>query len=180
MAFTGPEENGGEFTRRRAAGPMVGFGLFTVAGVLALACAVLLPEYAVLADLQVRRDVLGHQVRCDEKLADYNGRMIRATRDDPVLIARLMIRHGNYRPVGCETVEMDSLPPAPSVPQRLLREARNPPQRREPSLPVRAGLWLADTTTGGCIILLALAMIVAGAALFPQRADQRSVITHFR
>ena len=163
MVFASPKDNNSDFTRRRTAGRYAVFALITAAGMLALACAVLLPEYAVLADLQTRRDVLAHQVGCDEKLADYNGRMIRATRDDPVLIARLMIRHGNYRPAGCETVEMESLRSEPSVPQRLLREARNPPQRREPSLPARAGLRLADTTTGGCVILLALAMIVTGA-----------------
>ncbi len=179
MAFTYPEDDAAA-SRKWRAGPIAVFALFTAAGVLVLACAVLLPEYAVLADLQTRRDVLAHQVGCDEKLAAYNGRMIRATREDPVLIARLMIRHGNYRPAGRETVEMNSLPPVPSVPGRLLREARNPPQRRESSMPARAGLWLADTTTSECMILLALAMIVAGVALFPQRADQRSVITHLR
>ena len=185
MVFTGPKDNNGEFIRRRPSGSIFGFALFTASGVFSLACAVLLPEYAVLSDLQTRQDVLAHQVRCDEKLADYNDRLMRAACDDPVLIARLMIRHSNYRPAGCETVEMKSFSPDQSVPERLLNEARNPPQREgPPSLPVRAGLWLTDTTTSGCLILLGLAMLAAGVVLFPpgaiHRSDQRSVITHFR
>ena len=173
MTFTGREDNNGDFTRRRTAGRYAIFALFTAVGVLALACAALLPEYAVLADLRAERDALDHQLRCDEKLAAYNGRMIHATRDDPVLIARLMIRHGNYRPIGCETIGVDSVPPALSVPQRLLREARNPPQRKEPRLMVRAGLWLSDTTTGGCMILLSLAMIVIGTTVGRAGSDTK-------
>ncbi len=183
MTFTGREDNKGDFTRRRTVGRYAIFALFTAVGVPALACAVLLPEYAVLARLQAQRDALDHQLRCDEKLAAYNGRMIHATRDDPVLIARLMIRHGNYRPTGRETVGADSLPQAPSVPQRLLREARNPPQRKEPRLMIRAGLWLSDTTTGMCTMLLGLAMLAAGVMFSRpelQRDRQRSVITHFK
>jgi len=168
--FTGPEDKNtnGEFTRRWTGGPIIGFALFTAAGVFTLACAVLLPEYAVLSDLQSRQDAFARQVRCDEKLADYNERMIRATRDDPVLIARLMIRHSNYRPADCQTVEMKSLRSESSVPKRILAEARNPPQREDPpSLPVQAGIWLADTTTGRCMIFLGLAMLAAGVVLFP-------------
>ena len=169
MVFAHTEDNDSNSDRQTTVWPIVGFGLFVTVGVLALACAVLLPEYAVLDDLQTRRDVLAHQVGCDEKLVAYNGRMIRATRDDPVLIARLMIRHGNYRPAGYETVEMESLRSETSVPQRLLREASNPPQPREPPISAQAGLWLTDTTTGGCTILLALAMIVVGVLFFGNR-----------
>ncbi|MDY7010639.1 MAG: hypothetical protein SVV80_07790 [Planctomycetota bacterium] len=185
MVFTGQENNNGQFTPRRTGSSIIGFALFTAAGMFTLACATLLPEYAVLSDLQARRDAVAHQIRCDEKLAEYNERMIHATRDDPVLIARLMIRQSNYRPAGCETVEAKALQSEPSVPKRILEEARNPQQREgPPSLTVRAGFWLADTTTGGCMILLGLAMLTTGVVLFPpgalQRADQRSVITHFR
>lgn len=170
MVFKGPEDNNnnGGFARRRAGGPIVGFALFTAAGVLTLACAVLLPEYAVLADLQARRAEFARQVSCDEKLADYNERMMLAARDDPVLIARLMIRHSNYRPAGSETVEMKPVRPELSVPERILAEARTPLQREEPSpLPVQAGIWLADTTTDRYMIFLGLAMLAAGVALFP-------------
>ncbi len=163
MTFTDPEDNNDDFTRKRPAGRYVIFAFFTFAGLAALAGVVLLPEYAALDDLQAQRDALAHQVKCDEKLSAYNGRMIRATQDDPILIARLMIRHGNYRPAGCETVEMKSASPEPSAPERLLREAGNPPQREEPRLLVRAGVWLADTTTNRFMIILALAMIVTGA-----------------
>ncbi|MCD4699679.1 MAG: hypothetical protein K8R91_03790 [Phycisphaerae bacterium] len=170
MVFTGPEDNNsnGEFARRHPAWPIVGFALFIAAGVLTLACAAILPEYAVLSDLQTRQDEFAHQVKCDEKLADYNERMIHATRDDPVLIARLMIRNSNYRPADSQTVGVKPLRSEPSVPERILAEARNLPQREgPPSLPVRAGIWLADTTTGGCMILLGLAMLAAGVVLFP-------------
>lgn len=163
MGFAHMEESDSNSGRSRPVGAVVAFSLFIVVGLLVLAGTVLLPEYAALDDLQARRDALAHQVKCDEKLFAYNDRMIRAAQDDPVLIARLMIRHGNYRPAGCETFEMKSVPSEQSVPERLLREAGNSPQHKEPRLPARAGLWLADMTTSRCMILLAMAMIVAGA-----------------
>ena len=177
MGFAYSEDNNSGVEPNRPPGRYAIFAFFTTAGVLALAGTVLLPEYAALDDLQAQRDALAHQVKCDERLSAYNDRMISAAHDDPVLIARLMIRHGNYRPAGCETVEMNSAPPEQSVPERLLREAGNPPQRKEPPLPVRAGLWLADTTTSRCMILLALAMIVTGAIAGRAGATRRPTFT---
>ncbi|MCK4625984.1 MAG: hypothetical protein KAV00_11780 [Phycisphaerae bacterium] len=177
MGFAYSEDNDSVVEPKRPAGQYVIFAFFTATGLLALAGTILLPEYAALDDLQARRDALAHQARCDEKLSAYNARMIRATREDPVLIARLMIRHGNYRPAGCETVEMKSVPPEQSVPERLLRESGNPPKRKEPRLLAHAGLWLADTTTSKCMILLALAMIVIGAIAGRGEANRRPTFT---
>lgn len=171
MAFTIPEDSGGEIGRRHTAGrsagrlaALAGFAVFSAVGILTLAGVVILPEYAALADLQAGRDALAHQVRCEEKLVAYDDRMIRATQDDPVLIARLMIRHSNYRPAGCETVEVAPAQSDLSVPQQLLDEARTlPPRQDNRLLLVRAGFWLADPTTSRSMILLALAMLVIGA-----------------
>jgi hypothetical protein len=177
MGFAYSEDNDSGVGPKRSAGRYVIFAFFTTVGLLALACTILLPEYAALDSLQAQRDALAHQVKCDEKLSAYNDRMICATQDDPVLIARLMIRNGNYRPAGCETIEMTSVPSEQSVPERLLREAGNSPQRKEPRLPVRAGLWLADTTTSRCMILLALAMIVTGAIAGRAGTNRRPTFT---
>ncbi len=168
VTFSGPDStfNENPARRRRSGGGVAGFIIFTAVGVLTLAGAVLLPEYAALVDIRAKRDVLAHHVRCEEKLTAYSDRMIRAVQDDPVLLARLMIRHGNYRPMGCETVKFDSAPPDRSVPQRILDEALNPPQPNENRHLVRAGLWVNDPATSVSLILLAMGILTAGVVLF--------------
>lgn len=110
----------------RSSAGLVGFFFLSFIGLAAVAMAVLLPEYAELADLQVRQDALEYQIRCEERLAVYQDRTVRATRNDPVLLGRLLIRMGNYRPVDCEVADIRYTSSDLTVPARILREARNP------------------------------------------------------
>jgi hypothetical protein len=140
---------------------LVCFVLFVGAGLASFSAAVILPEYVSLSELQAQRDALSHQLECEKKLTVYNDRMIRAIQSDPVLAARLLMRHGNYRLADCETVQARSGSAGPSVPDRLLREAA---ARATPStgLISRAGRWMDDRSTKLGLMLLAAAMVAAG------------------
>jgi len=135
--------------------------VFTLTGLLILAATVLLPEYAVLARLQVARDGLAHQLGCEERLAGYNERLLRAKAGDLVLQRRLVIRHHNYRPVGSHVVEVSSPTAPPPVPVQILRDAHRLP-RQAPDVLVQAGWWLHDPVTRTGAILLSVALVAAG------------------
>ena len=145
-------------------GRAVRFALLTGSGLAILAAIVLLPEYVSLAHLEARRDALAHQLDCEKRLSLYYERTIRAIRTDPELTTRLMIRHGNYRPVGAHQAELGSVTGRESVPGRLLREAREPPPPRQDAL-VRAGLWLDEPFTQAAMVALALGLMASGVML---------------
>ena len=151
-------------TRSRGWVSFVGFALFTSAGMATLACAVLLPEYAGLTDLQTQRDGLAHQVGCDRRLADYNDRLLGGMRVDPVLRGRLAIQHRNYRPTQCRTVQVPE-GPASRAPARIAMDARIAPAPQPPRL-VRAGRWLDDRQTRTGLIVLSLGMLALAMLLF--------------
>ena len=155
------------------AGRAVCFALFVGGGMVTLAAVVLLPEYAALAELRAHRDTLAHQLECEAKLAVYNGRLIRAIQNDPVLAARLLMRHGNFRPVGCETIGTDADAAGPTVPARLKQEAMTPPARPPDAL-CAAGHWLDHRHTRLSLLALAIGATAVGMILFsPRRSSRR-------
>ena len=156
----------------RSAG-LIWFVVFTTVGAGALAAGVLLPDWAALAQLEGQRDALAHHVRCESDLARYNDRLIEGIQEDPVLTARLMIRHANYRPAGCREIDVDSslLPDAP--PERIMHEAHRPPAPPGGVL-FRAGQWVRHGPTRSGLVLLGLASLCLGTILFvglPRRRD---------
>ncbi len=146
----------------------VGFAMFTLVGVAALAAAILGPEYAALASIRQRCAVLEHQVRCEQRLARHNDRLIAGMRTDPDLTTLLLIRQGNYRPAGA--IDLEPTGTDESFRQRLLREARNPPVAPRSFL-ARAGDWLDDPLTRCALILLAMGTLASGVVVWgPWRA----------
>jgi len=143
----------------------VAFAAFTGLGLATLAAVVLLPEYAALARLRARRDALARRVDCERRLLAYNDRLIRAQQTDPVLAARLMIRHGRYRPVHYKAWRVSASRPMEPVPERIWQEASaavSPPR----GAAYRAALWLEESRTRTSLMILALGAIAVGVLLF--------------
>jgi len=146
-------------------GRAVCLSVVVITGLSVLAAVVLLPECGLLAELEYRRDGLAHQLACERKLKIYNERLIQAIPSDPVLAARLLMRHGNYQPVGCAVVETGARVPGETVPERLLRQARaNHP--RDKQWLFHACRWLDDSPTRVALVCLSLSALLAGIVLF--------------
>lgn len=174
MGRNGIQSNGPDAARMSRLGRCLGFFLFTTAGLAALAAVLLAPEWAALARLESQRDALAHQLDCEGKLSEYYDNYIRAIRTDPNVTTRLLIRHGNYRPLGCRPAEPGLPNDSPAVPQQLLLLARTAPPQEHEAL-MRADLFLQDRFTHGSLIALSLASIAAGVVLFvsPQPSGPR-------
>jgi hypothetical protein len=156
--------------RSSSAAGLFWFMLLSLTGLCALASAVLLPEYAALLELEGRRDALAHQVQCEQRLAAYNDRLIRAMETDPVLRTRLMMRHCNYRPARFQTLPVD-LPPAElAVPSRILQEAMLPPAPREDAF-AAAGRRLSDPLQRTGVVVVSLLMVAAALFFFAPRTE---------
>ncbi len=150
---------------RAGATGRVAFAAFTGVGLATLAAVVLLPEYAALTRLRARRDALARRLEGERRLLAYNDRLIRAQRTDPVLAARLMIRHGRYRPVHYRAWRVSVADPPQPVPERIWQEASaaaSPPH----GLAYRAALWLEETRTRTSLMILALGAVAVGVLLF--------------
>ena len=146
---------------------LIGFLLLSSLGLLALSAAVLLPEYVRYVQLRAERDLLAFQVSCDEKLALYHDRTIRAVESDPILISRLLIRLGNYRPVDCKIADVQ--PPTNSLLPvvKILQEAQNPPDfYRGNRLLLLAGQWIKRPFTNRACIIFGLIMLSASVLFF--------------
>jgi len=166
MDLPAPHADGS--TSGPASSPAAGaawFAFFATVGVAAIAAAVLLPEVADLAKLQARRDALAHQLRCEQRLASYYAGLIKGMRTDPVVTARLLMRHANYSPAGCRPLATDPAGRVETVPAQILRQAANPPSPPQ-GLVVLAGKWLSDPPTRLGLILLGLAVVAAAGWLF--------------
>lgn len=150
------------------AGRAACFALFVGAGVATLAAVVVLPEYAALTELRGQRDRLAHHLECEKKLVIYNDRLIHAVQTDPVLAARLLMRHGNFRLTGCERVKIETNSSGLPVPAKLKQEAMTPPVRA-PDAFCRAGRWLNDSPTKFGLLVLALGAMAVGIVLFGPR-----------
>ncbi len=150
------------------------FVLFVGGGLGTLAAVVVLPEYAALAELHDQRDALARHLESDKRLAIYNDRLIHAIQNDPVVAARLLMRHGNYRLAGCEKIAAAAQPQQSlSVPARLRLEAMTPPARAADPL-CQAGRWLDEGRTKFSLLALAIGAIAVGMLLFgPRGADRR-------
>ncbi|MCD6378805.1 MAG: hypothetical protein J7L99_08155 [Planctomycetes bacterium] len=146
---------------------LIGFLLLSSLGLLALSAAVLLPEYVRYVQLRAERDLLAFQVSCDEKLALYHDRTIRAVESDPILISRLLIRLGNYRPVDCKIADVQ-LPTNSLMPVvKILQEAQNPPDfYRGNRLLLLAGQWIKRPFTNRACIIFGLIMLSASVLFF--------------
>ena len=140
----------------------IGVGLATFAGVVSL------PEWADLTELKAQHQALAHHLDCEKRLAVYNERLIHSIQTDPVLAGRVLMRHGYYQRVDCQTVAIEPAHPAPTVPARLLDEAGAAHARADDSLS-RAGRWLADRPTALSLMALSVGMIAAGVVLFGPR-----------
>jgi len=134
-----------------------------------LAGAVLLPEYADLAGRKAQDAETARQLACERRLARYQQKLIHARRTDPVLRAREAMRRYNYTPVGCQTVPL-AVGIERTVPERIGAEALTPPTVA-PDRWARAGVWLADPTTRGSLVLISLGMLAAMLMLFPSSAS---------
>ncbi|OPX22663.1 MAG: hypothetical protein B1H04_04715 [Planctomycetales bacterium 4484_123] len=143
------------------------FVLFSTAAVAAMACAVLLPEYAALAELRAQSAALAHQLDCEKRLARYNDRLLEGLRTDPVLRARQVMRHYNYTPLHARRIEVPQAGDR-SVPERIMRDALSPPAPAENVL-VRAGRWLDDETTRTGLTVLSLGLLAISVILFSTR-----------
>jgi hypothetical protein len=147
------------------------FVAFTAGGVLSLASAALLPEYAALQGLRAGRDNLAHQIDCEAQLATYNDRLIQGMQSDPVLMSRLMMRYANYQPLGVRAVEVESHGASLTVPERLNLDAHTPPLRPGDPLAV-AGSWINENAaTKTSLTLLGLGMMVVGTLMFGVRRE---------
>ncbi len=144
------------------------FFVFSTVGVAAMAAAVLLPEYASLARLQRRRDALAYQVAGEEELAGYHDRLILGMEQDPVVAARMSIRHENYSPAGYRPIEIDPADRLDPVPVQILKEALAPPP--PPADPIAsAGQWMEHRPTRTGLLVLGLGTLVMGLLLFAGR-----------
>lgn len=147
------------------------FVAFATGGVLSLASAVLLPEYATLDSLRASHDKLAHQIDCEGKLATYNDRLIQGMQNDPVLMSRLMMRYANYQPLGVRAVEVESHGADLTVPERLNLDAHTPPLRQGDPLAV-AGSWINENAaTKTSLTVLGLGMMVVGTLMFGVRRE---------
>ena len=153
----------------RAAG-IVWFYVFSTVGLVALAAAVLLPEYAEVARLQARRDAFARQLECEKELAAYNELKIHAMQQDPVLAARMLIRYANYSPAGYQAIAIDRDKQPDAAPMRILKRATASPPRQNDRL-AEAGEWVADKTTRTSLILLGLGTLAMGLILFGARGN---------
>ena len=140
------------------------FVLLSTAAVAAMGCAVLLPEYAALADLRAECALLAHQLRCEKRLARYNDRLLKGLQTDPVLRARRAMRYYNYIPVHARRVEVPAGPER-SVPERIMQEALRPPPAHDNAL-IRAGRWLDDEATRTALMVLSLGLLAISVILF--------------
>lgn len=151
-------------------GRLIGFFLFTTAGCVALAAAVLLPDMAAEADMRFTRDTLRRQVDCDRMAALYGQRNIDALRNDPTMTAELLIRHGNYKLPDARMLRVETALQQDTPYQRLYKLASTP-LPRDRSLPVLAGKWIDMPTIKNGVLLLGIAMAACGFVLFgPKRS----------
>lgn len=170
----GPDQNThstrAEPPTSRAAG-IVWFYVFSTVGVVAVAAAVLLPEYSEVNRLQTRRDAHAHQLECDKQLAVYNERKIRAMRQDPDMAARMLIRYANYSPAGYQPIAFDLEQKPDATPMRILKDAGAPPQPKYDPLVV-AGNWMDDRPTRTSLIFLGLGTLAMGLILFGSQSSE--------
>ena len=158
---------------------LIGFLLLSSLGLLTLSAAVLLPEYVEYVQLRAERDLLAFQISCDEKLALYHDRTIRAVESDPILLSRLLIRLGNYQPVDCEVADVQ-LPANSLLPVvKILQEAQNPPDfYRGNGLLLLAGQWIKRPFTNRACIIFGLIMLSASVLLFGKSGAKSRFTNH--
>jgi hypothetical protein len=151
----------------------IGFALFFVAGIATLAAIVILPEYMELRNLQLQRDIMAHQLACDQKLNTYYERLINDSQSSMELATRILMRHGNYRLTGFVELPLGPDRPLSLVPAKLQQEAQQLPPPRHDEL-YRLGLWLDDGPTRLGLLALSLACLMASMLLFgpPPRPEQ--------
>ena len=156
--------------RRSNRASLFWFLAFTTAGAAALAVAALLPEYVLLTHLQAQRDAVARQLECEGKLAIWYERYITDVRGDPVLLARQMMRYGNYVPPGCRLIDLGPGYSEDSFPAQLMRQAQEPVAPRHDRF-VQYGMWVSEPVTRACMIVLSLGLVATGVLLFGPRRE---------
>ena len=146
---------------------LIGFFLLSSLGLFVLSAAVLLPEYVKYVQLRAERDLLAYQVHCDEKLALYQDRTIRAADSDPILISRMLIRLGNYHPIDCKVANVQFPTNSQLPPVKVLQEAQHPPDfYRGNRLLLLAGQWVKEPFTNRACVIFGLIMLSMSVLFF--------------
>jgi hypothetical protein len=143
----------------------IGFSIFFAAGIATLAAIVILPEYMELRNLQLQRDIMAHQLACDQKLNTYYERLITDSQSSMELATRILMRHGNYRLSGFTELPLGPDRPLSLVPTKLQQEAQQLPPPRHDDL-YRVGQWLDDGPTRLGLLALSLSCLMSAMLLF--------------
>jgi hypothetical protein len=153
----------------------IGFSMFFAAGIATLAAIVILPEYMDLRNLQLQRDIMAHQLACDQKLNTYYDRLINDSQSSMELATRILMRQGNYRLTGFMELPLGPDRPLSLVPAKLQQEAQQLPPPRHDEL-YRVGQWLDDGPTRLGLLALSLSCLMAAMLLFgpaPRRTEEQ-------
>jgi hypothetical protein len=148
------------------------FLVLAVLGISSVAAVVLLPEYVTLTKMENQRDAVAHQLACEQKLIEYNNRVIQAIGHDPILTERLLIRYGNYRPAGAKELDVN-VAARPSVAAKLNAEALQLPPVKQDQF-TAAARWVDDPFTSLALLALGLGMLATSIFLTGPRQQVAS------
>ncbi len=144
-------------------------GFIAVAGMALtiLAAVVILPAYRQRSLAWADRHRLAQQARLNERLIDYNERLIEAIKTDPVLTQKLLMEQQNYRRPSQRAIPIAEAPLDPSVPRLLaaqVAQSAQPPPAPSQRLDQLAQRVQDPATRRGLLLLAGL--LISAAMIF--------------